>query len=229
MKRILKKKAQILRKKGRSYSEILKEIKVSKSTLSLWLREVNLTKTQSQRLTIKKRRSAFLGGLAKRRKRIDTVNKIISLSKKEIGAVNLESLKKIGAVLYWCEGAKQKETNVSQCVAFSNSDPKMINLFLLWLKSCLDVKKEKIKLEIYIHETKLKEIDKIKEYWSKKISLPIEKLNKIYIKRSKENTLRKKTGVNYFGLVRIKVKQSTNLNRKIQGWIEGICDQCGVV
>jgi orotate phosphoribosyltransferase-like protein len=34
----LKNKAVSLRKQGKTYSEILKEIKVAKSTLSLWLR-----------------------------------------------------------------------------------------------------------------------------------------------------------------------------------------------
>ncbi len=41
-----KKKARKLRKKGKSYSEILKKVKVSKSTLSVWLRDIKLTAEQ---------------------------------------------------------------------------------------------------------------------------------------------------------------------------------------
>jgi len=47
------KKAIELRKKGLSYSEILKCVPVAKSTLSLWLRSVGLSKKQRQRLTDK--------------------------------------------------------------------------------------------------------------------------------------------------------------------------------
>ena len=45
-------KAVALRKKGRSYSEIIKKIKVSKGTLSVWLKDVELTYKQKERLYI---------------------------------------------------------------------------------------------------------------------------------------------------------------------------------
>ncbi len=43
-----RKKAIQLRKKGLSYSKILKQVPVAKSTLSLWLRSVGLTKRQKK-------------------------------------------------------------------------------------------------------------------------------------------------------------------------------------
>lgn len=46
----------------------------------------------------------------------------------------------IGIALYWAEGAKQKPHNVSQKVAFSNSDPAMIKLFVRWLHECCYIK-----------------------------------------------------------------------------------------
>ena len=45
-----KQKAIALRKRGYSYSEILAEVPVAKSTLSLWLRSVGLAKKQKQLL-----------------------------------------------------------------------------------------------------------------------------------------------------------------------------------
>ena len=53
MKLKLKEKAVKFRKQGLSYSEILKQIPVAKSTLSLWLKSVNLSNKQSQRLAEK--------------------------------------------------------------------------------------------------------------------------------------------------------------------------------
>lgn len=47
--------AQELRKKGYSYKEMLNKINVSKSTLSLWCRNIKLTKKQYERLYKKKR------------------------------------------------------------------------------------------------------------------------------------------------------------------------------
>jgi hypothetical protein len=44
---------------------------------------------------------------------------------------------------------------------------------------------------------------------------------------SKEN--QRKSRINYYGQLRIVVKKSTDLNRKVAGWIEGICVKSGVV
>ena len=44
-------KAVNLRKSGKTYSEILKIVPVAKSTLSIWLREVGLSKVQKQTIT----------------------------------------------------------------------------------------------------------------------------------------------------------------------------------
>ncbi len=65
-----KEKAIALRRKGLSYSEILKEIPVAKSTLSLWLRSVGLAKKQKQRLTEKKRLGQLRGALKRKINRI---------------------------------------------------------------------------------------------------------------------------------------------------------------
>jgi transposase len=58
MRKSLKRIAIQLRREGYSYSEILKKVPVAKSTLSLWLRSVNLTNSQKQKLTLKKLKSA---------------------------------------------------------------------------------------------------------------------------------------------------------------------------
>lgn len=54
MEQIIKEKAINLRKRGFSYSEILEQIPVAKSTLSSWLHSIGLSKKQKQRLTEKK-------------------------------------------------------------------------------------------------------------------------------------------------------------------------------
>ncbi len=56
-----KNKAIELRKQGLSYREILGQISVAKSSLSLWLKSVKLAQEQKQRLTDKKLASARKG------------------------------------------------------------------------------------------------------------------------------------------------------------------------
>src|SRR5690606_30614780 len=85
MKNKLKRKAQLLRKRGLTYSEIRKTIPVSKSTLSLWLREVGLTKIQKQKITEKRLKASLRGAQQRRRDRIERTNKIYSDVKIKIG------------------------------------------------------------------------------------------------------------------------------------------------
>src|SRR3990172_10456311 len=107
----LKKKAIILRKKGLSYSEILKKVPVAKSTLSDWLHSVGLSKKQKQRLTEKKLASIRRGWEKVKKIRLDRTQNIFNKSKEDISKlkINKDSLFLMGLMLYWAEGSKQKE------------------------------------------------------------------------------------------------------------------------
>lgn len=225
MKESLKRQAVVMRLKGMSYSEILKEISVSKSTLSLWLRTVGLTKRQTQDLTEKKLAGMKRGSEKRRLQRISKETNIIRSSEVEFNFLQEEEslLKIIGAVLYWAEGAKQKNHNVSQGVVFANSDILMIKIFLRWLGKICHVQIQDIGYELYIHESA--DIEKAMQYW--KEGLGVDTLKIRYKKHIP--THRRNIGFAYNGMMRVRVKKSTDLNRRITGWINGICNLCGVV
>lgn len=222
-----KEKAINLRKNGCSYSEILKKVPVAKSTLSLWLRDVGLAKRQKQRLTQKRLAALKRGGETKRRQRIEITEKIRNKAEKEIRSISKKDLWMIGIALYWGEGHKEKFR--ASPVRFGNSDPDMIKIFLKWLFEICKISKKEICFRIYLHETAERKLNEVQKYWSKTTGFPIHNFQKITWKKAKIKTNRKKIGEHYFGLLDIRVKKSTNFNRKIQGWIEGICKNCGVV
>lgn len=223
-----KKTALKLRKQGYSYSEILVKIGVSRSTLSEWLRNVRITNSQIERLRLKNADARKLGSIALRQKRIDKTKKIIEKTKLEIKKLNNDDLKIIGAILYWAEGSKQTKNEPSRELIFTNSDPKMIKIYLLWLKKCLLIKPEDIKFEIYIHETYNKNSNELSSYWSEVTNFPIDKFGKVYLKKNKVNSFRKNRGEEYKGVLRISVRKSTDINRKVMGWVKGICLQSGI-
>lgn len=215
-----KEKAIIFRKKGLSYNEILKKVPVAKSTLSLWLREVGLAEHHKQRLTEKRRMAQRKGALKRRTQRLEITKKIIEEAEKEIGKIDKKTLLLLGAALYWAEGSKEKIKSSSTIIG--NSDPKLVKLVLKWLNECCDVDKERIVFSIYLHETAKDKIEEVKEYWSLVTGFSIEKFQRVVWKKNKISPRRKNNGKNYFGLLRITVKKSISLNRKIQGWISGI-------
>lgn len=215
-----KEKAIKLRKKGLSYREILEEVPVAKSTLSLWLRSVGLSKRQKQRLTEKKLAAALRGAMRRRDNRLVITEKIKTKARDEIEKISNRELWLVGTALYWGEGTKERSKAVN--VRFSNSDPQMIRLFLKWIQKTCRVPKQDIFCEIYLHETAAGRKEEIQRYWSRVTNFSPTQFQKIRWKKNKINTKRKNIGENYCGLLKINVRRSTNLNRKIAGWIEGI-------
>jgi hypothetical protein len=128
----------------------------------------------------------------------------------------------IGIALYWGEGAKEKEYRPGSGIKFSNSDPYMIRVFLRWLLEIVRVPEEKIYFDIYIHENYKDKINQVINYWSNNTGFSQKDFNHIYFKKNKINTKRKNIGDSYFGLLRIGVRSSSSLNRRITGWIQGI-------
>ena len=231
MKNTSKEKAIKLRIKGLSYSEIRRQVKVSKSSLSLWLRSVGLTKRQKQRLTEKKWASIRRGWEKWKNQRIKKTEIVNKEAIRQINRIkkNDEKLFLMGIMLYWAEGAKEKQYKLGQGVSFSNSDYKMIILFIKWLKNCLKIPNNRIVFDIYIHENNKYRLKEVQLFWSKVTGFSIDKFDKIYFKKHKIKTLRRNIDNNYNGLLRIKVTKSTYLNRQIAGWIEGVYQNWGIV
>lgn len=216
-----------LREKGFSYSEILKKVPVAKSTLSLWLRSIGLAKKQKQRLTKKRLAAALRGAMKRKNQRIAITKEIKNKAGNELGKISHRELWLIGIALYWGEGHKERLRG--SLTQIGNSDPKLIKLFLKWLQEISNIPKKDIHFRIFLHETAKDKLDEVQKHWVKVTGFSINDFQKIDWKKNKINTHRKNIGKNYYGLLRIIVRRSTNLNRKIQGWIDGICKNCGVV
>ena len=228
-KNILKTKAIELRRQGRTYSEIMKEVPVAKSTIALWLKEVGLSVPQKQVITEKRMQAQRRGADTQRRNRVERQTMLIRHAEIQVGPMNRRELWLLGIALYWAEGEKEKERSPGTRASFSNSDPKMIALFLRWLKECAQVRDEDIYLDLYIHESHRNNVKEVLDKWSELLHLPLSYFHHTYFKKNKINTLRKNTGVLYIGLLRVNIRSSSALNRKITGWISGITKYWGIV
>ncbi|MFA5870409.1 MAG: hypothetical protein WC842_00770 [Candidatus Paceibacterota bacterium] len=222
----LKERAIALRMGGLSYSEILREIPIAKSTLAIWLQSVNLSKNQTQRLTERKRQAQLRGALARKNTRIQNTKKIFNEAKKDIPSIIKDPFWVSGILLYWAEGSKQKEYNPSSTMRFSNSDQKMIRLFLKWSKKYLNLKSDDFIFDLYIHRTG--NLEKSLIFWANIVNCKKDDIH-VYFKKHKPKTTRKNVGENYHGLIRINLRKSTNLYRKVDAWISHLCEYCGIV
>jgi len=227
-KKELQQKAIALRKEGKTYGEILKSIPVAKSTLSLWLRDVGLAKKQHQTLTDKKRAAQLRGGASRKSERVVRESNIHQKAKSEVGTLSQRELWLIGVALYWAEGTKQKKHNVSQGLELINDDYRLLHVYIKWLKN-IGIPQTSLVFDIYLHQASRKRSKEVIEYWVRKLALPRSAVIHTYFKRHKTMGQRRKLPSEYFGSCRIKVRASTDLNRKVDGWVKGILENCQIV
>ena len=199
----------------------MRAIPVAKSTLAIWLKEAKLSKAENQVFTEARRLASLRGGQAKKKQRIEKQNKIFSQAKLDIKNLSKRELFLIGVVLYWAEGSKEKEFSPGSPLRFANSDPYMIKLFLNWLED-MGIEKGRICFDIYLHDNNKYRVQKVIKYWADSTGFP-EKLFRVYFKKNILKTNRRNIDEGtYFGLARIYVKESSELVRKITGWVQGI-------
>jgi hypothetical protein len=208
--------AQNLRSRGLSYKEMIQRIPfaISKSTISDWCKDVELTLEQQNRLDKLFRDGSYRGRLAGSKttqvRRANEVANIRELAKLEISSLTINEFKLCGLMLYWAEGAK------SRYIDITNSDPLLIKFMINWLRIVCKVPEEKFRISLHLHSGQNEK--QIKIYWSKITNIPISQFNKSYVK--KEGSGYRKNRL-YNGTIKIRVCDS-NLLHKILGWIEGV-------
>ncbi len=212
-----KNKAIELRCKGYAINKIASEIGVAKSSVSLWVRNVELTDEQTRNLkslpfttsAIENRRSSRLKNELEKRQHV------ISLAKSEITNIDNHNLWLIGVMLYWAEGGKTQ-----RMVRFSNGDPKMIKIIMRFFKLICKVPAKKFRGHIHIHQSL--DSNAAESYWSEISGIPLNQFFKTYRKPNKSSQNKKDTLPN--GVLDVYVLD-TQLFYKIQGWAEGIFEE----
>lgn len=213
-----KKIAIELRKKGFSYSEIKKEVTVSKDTLSKWCRNIILSPNQLERL-MKKKLSGSLKGRIKgakvqQQRRIQEIRNFEITGDKEVGKLNKRDRFLIGISLYVAEGYK-----TDKCIGFSNSDPKLIIFMVDWFKEFLNIEPKRVRGAIWIHDNlNHKSAEK---YWSDITQIPLKQFHKTYISKNKPKSKKVRKNIHNYGVFSIRIS-SARAQRKILGWIHGI-------
>lgn len=227
-----KNRALKFRLAGKSYNEISALLGIPKSTLSGWFTNLVLSTKAQERLKGRVHVGS-LKGLVNRnknqthlaRQRMFTLR---GLGKNEIRRIDKERLQVIGVALYWAEGYKRAiirngKPVTHHAVALTNSDPKLILIFLRFLREVCNVANESIKADIRIYEH-MNEAWLLK-FWRKTTNLPEQNFGKVYYGVSKSSLGKRPFNRLPYGTLSIRVN-NTNLFHRIMGMIEGLSEQC---
>lgn len=169
-------KARYLREQGWSVRAITDELDVSKSSVSRWIRDIELTDEQHK--TLKNNQKDYLQKGTK-------VNSENSLKQRQLyqemgsqKAKEMRPLHMMGCMLYWAEGTKDRNR-----VEFVNSDINMMKIFIQFLRNELGVPTSEISIRVTCHETNIVIVEKIERFWLKLLELPHNSLQKTQFKQ----------------------------------------------
>ncbi|NWF28101.1 hypothetical protein HW130_17820 [Streptomyces sp. PKU-EA00015] len=213
----LRARARELRLQGMTYDQIQVELGCSKSSISLWVRD--LPKPERKRSREEASAIARRGWEVTLRRREAERRETKSRAALDIGALSERELLLVGAALYWAEGTKDKPYARRERVTFVNSDPRMIQVFIAWL-DLVGIERERLRFHVMIHESA--DVTAAEQYWANLIGAYPAAFGKTTLKRHNPTTVRKNTGEDYRGCLVIHVQRSADLYRRIEGWWCGI-------
>jgi hypothetical protein len=167
-------RARDLRAQGWTIKEIEAELGVSRSSVSIWVRDVHVDpEVWAER--VRKRRNY---GWEKRRETFDRRRALeaardVEDARTRLGVISDRDLFIAGIALYAGEGSKRRGS-----VSFPNSDPRMIVLFLAFLRRFFAIDEARFRVRIYLHEGL--DLDAATTFWSDVTAIPPAQFRKPY-------------------------------------------------
>jgi len=150
-------KARALRADGRTLADIADVLGVAKSSVSLWVRDMNIE--------VRRRRPVGRRPNALHAAKLAEIEDCNRLGIERIGVLSDEAFLAAGAALYAGEGAKT--TNE---VEFANTDPAMVAFFCAWFRRFFAVDESKLRVRVYLHEGL--DLDAAEAFWSAVTHVP---------------------------------------------------------
>ena len=168
----------ILRKQELSYSEIKKRLQVSKSTLSLWLRNYPLSKQRINELRGSNEKRIEKYRETRKKTREDRLKKYYLEQKKKVFPLDKRDIFIAGLFLYWGEGSKSKPTDLF----LSNTNPSIINFFIKWMETVFKIPRSQLKFRMHFYEDM--DVKKETAFWAKTLNVSETQFANPYIKKT---------------------------------------------
>lgn len=217
-----------LRKQGNSYAQINTLLGIPKSTLSYWLRNLEISEKAKKKIS-KRVAGTSISALIRRNKNqtklaFERAEKIRKNAAKEAGRLMRDPLFVSGISLYWAEGYKRgADGSKWKSVDFANSDPEMVKLMMEFFRNVCKVEENKFKAQIIAHKNV--DIKKAVGYWSNLTNIGKECFIKTYNSTNGKAKNKRRGNRLTYGTIHIRIND-VNLFFKIIGWIDGFKEKC---
>jgi hypothetical protein len=159
--------ARLLRAQGLPLGDIAARLEVSKSSVSLWVRDVDFV--PRPRIDRGRRRAP---NALQRRKQAE-IDRLLAEGRARVGRLSEREFLMAGVALYAGEGSKR-----DGAVRFANSDPRMVVFFCAWLRRFFEIDESRLRVRLYLHEGL--DVVATTAYWSDLTAVPLEQFGKPY-------------------------------------------------
>lgn len=164
-----KNKAIKLRKQGKSYRDIKRELDVPLSTLSEWFSGQDWSESVAKKLIKKNRRESIVRIKKLNKIRGDNLLKVYGEAENEARQdwkeLRYHPLFIAGIMLYWGEGDKVSKNGFR----IANSDPQLVHLFVKFLRDACGIDESRIKASLLLYPDHKEQ--KVKSFWQKNAGL----------------------------------------------------------
>lgn len=202
-----------MRIEGQTYDEIAARLGVSKSSVSLWTRDLAHPPARADGVDARFEGLQRYFEAQRARSALERAQQV-SAAAAMVGPVSDRELLIAGTVAYWAEGSKAKPWRRLDRVTFTNSDPGMIQLFQAFLR-LMGVVDDQLRFRVAIHENA--DVDAATRFWADLLAVDPAVFQPASLKRHQPRTTRKNVGADYHGCLVINVLRSADLYRRIEG------------
>ncbi len=216
----LRARARALRQQGLDYRAIAAELGVSKSSVSLWVRDLPRPERLSEEECRARGRAAVDRYWTAERARREAARSAVSAAAaSEVGVLSDREILIAGAVAYWCEGTKSKPYRKADRVVFINSDPGLITFFLRFLRTA-GIPANRCAFRVCVHESA--DVAAAEDFWIRVTGATPSQFRRPSLKTHRPATVRKNVGDGYHGCLRVDVLGGAPLYQRIEGWSQAI-------
>jgi hypothetical protein len=215
MKTVEREEARRLRREeGRSIRDIQQLLGVSKSSVSVWVRDIALTPEQHE--TLRRGNPAYDRQLSGRTAWVALCRERRRGWQEEGRKMARcgEPLHAAGAMLYWAEGGKGRNS-----VAMSNSDAEVLRFFVGFLRTYFDVPDEKIRIHCNLFADHVERQREVEQFWLDVLELPADRLGKSVVNVYSKYSQKKRKNLLPYGTCRLSVA-STRILQHVYGAIQ---------
>jgi hypothetical protein len=212
MKTEEQRRAKELRALGWSIKEIERELGVARSSVSVWVRHVELDTAARERLAARVGRGPIVAAELKAARARDVRRGYQEEGRKL--AQTRDATYAAGCMIYWGEGAKARNT-----LQVVNSDAELLATFVQFLRLHFGVSPEAMTLRCNLFTDHRERQHEIEQWWLRRLGLPQSSLRTSHVNVYSKYSKKKRTNKLPYGTATVTV-HSSRIQQTILGSIQ---------